>query len=91
MTEQTKPMTEQELFDQLVDAITIQLGANSTVANLKTDAKYSKKNNPGGIPAARVSVIAKAAKLEAEAQFEEYALANAEVQQAYKEFTGYDA
>ena len=91
MTEERKPMTEQELFDKLVNAITVQLGANANVAQLKTDAKYNKKNNPGGIPAARVSVIAKAAKLEADAQFEEYALASAEVQQAYKEFTGYDS
>lgn len=83
-------LTEQQLYDRLVTSITEQLVRAEDIKQLKADAKYNKKENPNGIPAATVSLIVKAATLEAQNQFEEFEAKNAEVIAKFKELSGYD-
>lgn len=90
MTEERVTLTKQELYDRLVTLITEQLVRSDDIKQLKADAKFNKKTNPQGIPAAEVSLIVKAATLEAQNQFEEFEAKNAEVIAMFKELSGYD-
>lgn len=81
---------EQELFDTLVPLISAQMAANDAVKSAKDDAKYHKKENPDGLPAARVSIVATCAKIEAEAQYEEFAERAGDIQSTYERLTGYN-
>jgi hypothetical protein len=83
-------LTEQQLFDRLVELLTEQLVLSADIKQLKTDAKFNKKSNPNGIPAADLGLVAAAAKLEAQNVFEEFAAKNAEVTAKFKELTSYD-
>ena len=91
MTEQRQQPTEQEVFDRLVNLFTISLANTDAIKDLKADVKYNKKENPSGIPTARLGAIVAAAKLEAANNYEEYTAKNATVQASYEEFTGYSA
>ena len=91
MTEVRKQPTEQEVFDKLVNLFTIALANADAMSDLKKDVKYNKKENPAGIPSARLSAIVAAAKLEAANNYEEFTTKNATVQATYEEFTGYNA
>jgi len=83
-------LSEQELFDYLVDQIGEQLIVADIISQVKKDNKFNKKNNPKGLPSADIALIAAAAKLEAQNVFEEFAAKNAEVQAKFKELTGYN-
>lgn len=93
MTEEVQrvTLTEQELFDRLVELLTEQLVRAEDIKQLKADAKFNKKKNPNGIPAAELGLVAKAAALEAQNVFEEFAAKNAEVTAKFKELSGYDS
>lgn len=81
---------EQELFDELVPLVSAQIAANEAVKAAKDKAKYNKKENPDGIPAARVSIVATCAKIEAEAQYEEFAERTNDIQTTYERLSGYN-
>lgn len=83
-------LTEQELFDRLVELLTDGLKITADIKQIKADAKFNKKSNPNGIPAADLALVAKAAALEAQNVFEEFAAKNAEVTAKFKELTSYD-
>lgn len=90
MTEQRQQPSEQEVFDRLVNLFTISLANADAIKDLKADVKYNKKENPAGIPSARLGAIVAAAKLEAANNYEEFAEKNATVQATYEEFTNYN-
>lgn len=81
---------EQALFDALVPKISAQMAANDSVKAAKDEAKYNKKTNPEGLPAARVSIVATCAKIEAEAQYEEFAERAGDIQATYERLSGYN-
>lgn len=81
---------EQALFDELVPLVSAQIAANEAVKAAKDKHKYSKKENPEGIPAARVSIVATCAKIEAEAQYEEFAERTSDIQNTYERLSGYN-
>jgi hypothetical protein len=83
-------LTEQELFDRLVELFTEQLVLADDISQLKKDAKFNKKTNPNGIAAEDLSFVAAAAKLEAKQNFEEFTGKAALVAAKYKELTKYD-
>ena len=83
-------LSEQELFDRLVELTTKQLELTADIKQIKADNKYNKKENPKGIPAADIALVSKAATLEAQNVFEEFAAKNAEVTAKFKELTQYD-
>jgi hypothetical protein len=83
-------LSEQELFDRLVELTTKQLELTADIKQIKADNKFHKKENPKGIPAADIALVSKAATLEAQNVFEEFAAKNAEVTAKFKELTQYD-
>lgn len=93
MTDDVKriTLTEQELFDRLVDLFEQQLTLASDISQLKKDAKFNKKTNPNGIKTDDLKFVAQAAKLEAKQNFEEFTGQAALVAVKYKTLTGYDA
>ncbi len=90
MTEQRQQPTEQEVFNRLVELFTLSMANADSIKNLKADVKYSKKENPAGIPSKRLAEITAAAKLEAANNYEEFSEKNAKIQATYEEFTGYN-
>lgn len=92
MTDQVERtnLSEQELFDCLVELFGKQLEMASDIKQLKADNKFNKKENPKGIPAADIALVVAAAKLEAQNVFEEFQSKHAEVEAKFKELTGYD-
>lgn len=93
MTEEVQrfTLTEQQVFDRLVALIGNQLQTAEDISQLKKDAKFNKKTNPNGIPSKDLGLVAAAAKLEAQNQFEEFSEKNAEVSAKFKELSGYEA
>lgn len=85
-----KAITEQELYDRLAYLFTQQLILTQDIGQLKKDAKFNRKRNPTGIPAADVALISDAAKLEAKNVFEEYVGKAKAVIDKFKELSGYD-
>jgi len=92
MTEQVERinLSEQELFDRLVEVRSEVLKLTADIGQLKKDNKFNKKDNPKGLPAAEIALIDAAAKVEAQNTFEEFQAKNAEVEAKFKELTGYD-
>lgn len=84
-------LTEQELFDKLVDLMSQQLATADAISALKKDNKYNKKTNPKGIPSEDVALVAGAAKLEAAVKYEEFTERNALLQEKFETLTGYNA
>lgn len=82
-------LSEQELFDRLVELFTNQLVLSDDIKQLKNDVKYHKDNNPKSIDKDDLSFVSAAAKLEAKQNFEEFTGKNALVAQKYKELTNY--
>lgn len=83
-------ISEKELFDRLTNLIKQQLILVEDIKQLKKDAKFNKKTNPGGIDKTQIPYIAEAAKLQAKRAFEEYAGKNYAVIVKFKELSGYD-
>lgn len=78
-------MTQEQLFDRLVQLRTDILVANEDIKQLKADAKYHKDDNPSGIVKDDVALIDKAAAIKAKENFDEqYESANA-VFEKYRE------
>lgn len=84
-------MTEQELFDRLVDLNKQALTIAEDISQLKKDVKYHKEHNVTGLAVDDIKFVAAAAKLEAKQQFEEFSGDNAAVIAKYKVLTNYDA
>lgn len=84
-------MTEQQLFDALVNLNKQALTIAEDISQLKKDVKFHKDNNPSGISVDDIKFVAAAAKLEAKQQFEEFSGDNAAVIAKYKVLTNYDA
>lgn len=83
-------ITQEELFKRLAVLEGEKLVLAEDIKVLKSQAKYHKDDNPGGIDKAEVGLIAKAAKLEAKRDFEEQQEAANAVFAKYVELTGYD-
>lgn len=89
--EEQAPITEQELFDRLVELYHEQLVLGEDIKQLKKDAKFHKNENPKGLDKVIVANASAAAKLQAAAQFEEFSAKNKAVAEAFKRLTNYDA
>lgn len=86
MTEvQRVTLTEQQLADRLVELRTEALKISADIRAIKGDAKFHKDKNPTGIPAADIALIDNAAKIEANANFDEFKEKNAAVTAKYNE------
>ena len=83
-------LTEEQLFERLVELETQALILKDDIKQLKADAKFHKDENPGGIAKEVISDIAGAAKLHAKNDFEEKKAKADSVFQKYVELTGYD-
>lgn len=86
MTEvQRVTLTEKQLADRLVELRTEALKTAADIKAIKGDAKFHKDKNPTGIPAAEIALIDNAAKIEANAAFEEFKEKSAAVSAKYTE------
>jgi hypothetical protein len=83
-------LTEQELFDRLVELVGEQLALADDIAQLKKDNKFNKKTNPKGISAADIGLVFGAAKLEAAAKYEEFTEKSALLKEKFETLTGYN-
>lgn len=83
-------MSQRELFDRLVTLESDKLTIADDLKQLKEDAKYDEDTNPQGISKDDIKLIAAAAKLEAQNQFEEKKEAATAVFKKYEELTGYN-
>ena len=83
-------ITQKELFDRLVTLESGKLTISDDIKQLKEDAKYDAEMNPQGISKEDIKLIAAAAKLEAQNQFEEKKEAATAVFKKYEELTGYN-
>lgn len=81
-------LTQQQLGDRLVELITKQLEVTADIKQIKSDAKFHKDKNPTGIPAADIALIANAAKIEANTNFDEFKEKTAAVTAKYNELYG---
>ena len=84
-------LTQKELFDRLVNLEGDKLTIAEDVKQIKDDAKYDEDTNPQGISKEDIKLIAAAAKLEAQNQFEEKKEAATAVFKKYEELTGYNS
>lgn len=78
-------LTEQQLADRLVELRTDALKIASDIKQIKADSKFHKDKNPTGIPAAEIALIDNAAKIEANAAFDEFKEKTAAVSAKYAE------
>ena len=83
-------MSQKELFDRLVTLESDKLVIADDLKQLKEDAKYDGETNPQGVSKDDIKLIAAAAKLEAQNQFEEKKEAATAVFKKYEELTGYN-
>lgn len=83
-------MSQKELFDRLVTLESDKLVIADDIKQLKEDAKYDEDTNPQGVSKDDIKLIAAAAKLEAQNQFEEKKEAATAVFKKYEELTGYN-
>jgi hypothetical protein len=81
-------LTEQQLADRLVELRTEALKTAADIKQIKSDAKFHKDKNPTGIPAAEIALIDNAAKIEANANFDEFKEKTAAVTAKYNELYG---
>lgn len=84
-------LTQKELFDRLVNLEGDKLTIAENIKQIKDDAKYDEDTNPQGISKEDIKLIAAAAKLEAQNQFEEKKEAATAVFKKYEELTGYNS
>lgn len=84
-------LTQKELFDRLVSLEGDKLTIAEDIKQIKDDAKYDEDTNPQGISKEDIKLIAAAAKLEAQNQFEEKKEAATAVFKKYEELTGYNS
>lgn len=84
-------LTQKELFDRLVNLEGDKLTVAEDIKQIKDDAKYDEDTNPQGISKEDIKLIAAAAKLEAQNQFEEKKEAATAVFKKYEELTGYSS
>ena len=84
-------LTQKELFDRLVNLEGDKLTVAEDIKQIKDDAKYDEDTNPQGISKEDIKLIAAAAKLEAQNQFEEKKEAANAVFKKYEELTGYNS
>ena len=84
-------LTQKELFDRLVNLESEKLITAEDIKQIKDDAKYDEDTNPQGISKEDIKLIAAAAKLEAQNQFEEKKEAATAVFKKYEELTGYNS
>lgn len=78
-------LTQQQLADRLVELRTDALKTANDIKQLKADAKFHKDKNPTGIPAAEIALIDSAAKIEANAAFDEFKEKTSAVSAKYAE------
>lgn len=83
-------LTEEQLFERLVELETQALIIKEDIRQIKKDAKFHKDTNPGGISKEDVSDVAGAAKLEAKNDFEEKKAKADGVFRKYVELTKYN-
>lgn len=83
-------MTEQELFKRLVTLESDKLTIAEDIKQLKDDSKYDSELNPNGISKEDIKLIAAAARLEAQNQYEEKKEAADAVFKKYIELTDYE-
>lgn len=83
-------LTEEQLFERLVELEGDKLTLTEDIKQLKKDAKFHKDDNPGGIAKEDVALIHAAAKLEAKRDFEEKQEKARAVFAKYVELTGYN-
>lgn len=83
-------ITQKELFNRLVTLESDKLTLAEDVRQLKEDAKYDEDTNPQGISKEDIKLVAAAARLEAQNQFEEKKEAATAVFKKYEELTGYN-
>lgn len=84
------PISEQELYERLVESYTDQLIRAEDIKQLKKDAKFHKNENPKGLDKEIVALASAAAKLQAASNFEEFSAKNAAVITTFKRLSGYD-
>ena len=83
-------ISQRELFDRLVDLESQKLTIADDIKQIKDDAKYDEDENPQGISKEDIKLIAAAAKLEAQNQFEEKKEAANAIFRKYEELTCYN-
>lgn len=83
-------ISEKELFDRLADLESQKLVLSEDIRQLKADSKYNEDENPQGLTAEVIKLIAAAAKLEAKRDFEEKKDAANAVFKKYEELTQYN-
>lgn len=83
-------ISEKELFNRLADLESQKLVLSEDVRQLKADSKYNEDENPQGLTAEVIKLIAAAAKLEAKRDFEEKKDAANAVFKKYEELTQYN-
>ncbi len=83
-------ISEKSLFDRLADLESQKLVLAEDIRQLKADSKYNEDENPQGVPAEVIKLIAAAAKLEAKRDFEEKKDAANAVFKKYEELTQYN-
>lgn len=84
-------MKQVDLFKRLVSLEGDKLTIAEDIKQIKDDAKYDEDTNPQGISKEDIKLIAAAAKLEAQNQFEEKKEAATAVFRKYEELTGYNS
>ena len=84
-------MKQVDLFKRLVSLEGDKLTIAEDIKQIKDDAKYDEDTNPQGISKEDIKLIAAAAKLEAQNQFEEKKEAATAVFKKYEELTGYNS
>lgn len=83
-------ISEKELFDRLADLESQKLVLAEDIRQIKADSKYNEDDNPQGLTAEVIKIIAAAAKLEAKRDFEEKKDAANAVFKKYEELTQYN-
>lgn len=84
-------ISQKDLFQRLVTLETDKLTIAEDIKAVKDDSKYDEDTNPQGISKEDIKLIAAAAKLEAQNQFEEKKEAATAVFKKYEELTGYNS
>lgn len=82
--------TEEALFERLAELEQEKLTISEDISQLKKDFKFHKEDNPSGLDAEAVKLVAKSAKLHAKRNFEETRQEASAVFRKYEELTGYN-
>lgn len=83
-------ISQNELFDRLVDLESQKLTIADDIKQIKDDAKYDEDENPQGISKEDIKLIAAAAKLESKRDYEEKREAATAIFRKYEELTQYN-